>query len=287
MNVLIVGKNSYVGQTTAAYFAKKNPAPRVDAISVREDDWRRQDFSGYDAVIFTAALVHRPDITDPALYEKINTILPYEFACHVKAQGVRHFVYLSTVSVYQARRTIPKACVIDNATPLNPDSVYGQSKLAAERRLAELDGDGFHVSVIRSTYVYGKDCRGNHIASQCRMTKLLPFIPKAFPDVAMAMVYCDNLAELCWLIVNSHCSGTYMAQDQSPLSTYRIMRIIAETKSIKRIHIPCSWLFRLFSWVGLMRRIYGGVVYAEELARCPLGEYRLISPEEGIRRAIQ
>jgi len=286
MKVLIAGKSSFVGQTVAAYFAKMDPTICTQAISVRGENWRQQDFSGYDAVIFTAALVHRPDITDPKCYEQINTVLPYEFAGYVKGQGVKQFVYLSTVSVYRARRTLPKAFVIDGNTPLAPESVYGKSKLAGEEKLRSLQGDGFHVSVIRSTYVYGRDCRGNHIATQCRLTRLLPLMPKAFADVPMGMVYCDNLAHLCWLIVNSHCSGTYMAQDKDPLSTFQIMKIIGKEKGLKRPAVPCTWLFRLFRWFGPIRRIYGGVVYAEELAACPLGEYRLISPEEGIKRSI-
>lgn len=286
MRILIVGKTSFVGQTVAAYFLKMDSEVQVDSISVRGEDWRQQDFSPYDAVVFTAALVHRPDITDPKEYEKINTILPYEFACYVKAQGVKRFVYLSTVSVYQAGRSLPKAFVIDGSTPLKPSSVYGQSKLAGEERLRTLEGEDFRVSVIRSTYVYGKDCRGHHIATQCRLTKLLLLMPKAFKDVPMGMVYCDNLAHLCWLIVNSDCSGTYMAQDKDPLSTYQIMRIIAREKGLKRPSVPCTGLFRLFSRLGPMRRIYGGVVYSEELSACPLGEYRLVSPEEGIKRSI-
>lgn len=286
MNILVVGKTSFVGQTVAAYFAKIVPAPRVDAISVRGEDWRKQDFSGYDAVIFTAALVHRPDITDPREYEKINTVLPWEFACHVKAQGVKQFVYLSTVSVYQAQRTLPRAFVIDENTPLKPASVYGQSKLAGEERLRGVEGDGFHVSVIRSTYVYGKDCRGHHIATQLKLTRMLLLMPKVFRDVPMGMVYCDNLAHLCWLVVNSNCSGTYAAQDKEPLSTYEIMKIMAGEKGWKRPGVPCNALFRLFSGLSPMRRIYGGVVYSEALAACPLGEYRLVSPREGIKRSI-
>lgn len=286
MNILIVGKTSFVGQTTAAYFSKIDPTTQVDSISVRGEDWRNRDFSGYDAVIFTAALVHRPDITDPTEYEKLNTRLPYEFAKLVKGQGVGQFVYLSTVSVYQAQRSLPKPFIIDGTTPLKPASVYGQSKLAGEEKLRTLEGEGFHVSVIRSTYVYGKNCRGHHIDTQLKLTRMLPLLPKAFADVPMGMVYCDNLAHLCWLVVRSNRSGTYMAQDKNPLSTYQIMSLMAAEKGLKRPSLPCTGLFRLFSRLSPMRRIYGGVIYSEDLATCPLGEYRLISPEEGIKRTI-
>lgn len=283
MKILIVGKNSYVGRSVQAWFAKKESAPVVEAISVREDGWRQMDFSDCDAVIFTAALVHRPDITDTELYEKLNVQLPLDFARHVKRQGVERFVFLSTVSVYKASRSLPEGCVIDSTTPLEPDSLYGQSKLRAERVLAELDDESFHVSVIRSTYVYGPGCRGTHISALRRLARTLPVLPKAFPKAALGMVYHENLAELCWLIVHSDCSGIYMAQDAAPLSTYQVLK----TMEPKKPEFPCTALFRPFVWASLVKRLFGGSRYSEELSRCPLGNYQLVSPAEGIRRTIE
>lgn len=283
MRILIVGKNSYVGQSVRAWFTQKEPAPVVEAISVRDDSWRKRDFSGFDAVIFTAALVHRPDITDPELYERLNVRLPLEFACHVKSQGVPQFLFFSTVSVYKAQRSLPKGCVIDSATPLEPASLYGQSKLRAERLLSELDDETFHVSVIRATYVYGPGCRGTHISALHRLARVLPILPKAFTGIALGMVYHENLAELCWLIVHSGCSGTYMAQDAFPLSTYQVLKVMVPGKP----GLPCTALLRFFSWTPLMKRLFGGSRYSEELSRCPLGNYQLTSPEEGLRRTIE
>lgn len=282
MKVLIVGKNSFVGQGIGAYFSRKQPRPEVSFLSVRDDGWKQQDFSAFDAVIFTAALVHRPDVTDWESYERINVKLPSEFARHVKAQGVKQFIFFSTVSVYAAERTLPRGFVINEDTPLEPPSMYGKSKLQAEGLLQTLMDEEFHVSIIRPTYVYGKGCRGRHIAVQNMLATKLPVLPRAFEDVKMGMVYIDNLAELCWLIANSHQSGIYHAQDGAPMSTYEILKIMAPQKR----SVPCTWLFRLFAGLSPVKRLFGGSAYGKEMVKCVLGDYQIVPMEEGIRRTI-
>lgn len=282
MNVLIVGKNSFVGQGIGAWFLQKQPAPNVSYLSVRDDGWKKQELSAYDVVIFTAALVHRPDVTDWMEYERINVQLPWEFAQQAKAQGVKQFVFFSTVSVYRAERTLLKGTLITADTPLDPPSMYGKSKLLAEKKLQTLMDDTFHVSIIRPTYVYGKGCRGRHIEVQRKLAKYLPVLPRAFEDVKMGMVHIDNLAELTWLIANSDQSGIYHAQDGEPMSTYEILKTMAPQK----YGLPCSWLLRPLAGVSLVRRLFGGSAYSEGMARCQLGEYQLVSMVDGIRRTI-
>lgn len=283
MNILIVGKNSYIGQGVGDWIHRNAPQARVDYISVRDDGWKQMDLSGFDTVIFTAALVHRPDVTDWAQYEAVNISLPFQFARYAKAQGVKQFLFMSTVSVYQAQRTLPKATVITADTPLSPASLYGKSKLLAEQQLQTLAEESFQVSIIRATYVYGKGCRGRHIAVQRQLARRLPLLPKAFPDVPMGMVYIDNLAQLCWLIANSGQSGIYHAQDKAPCSTWQILKIMAPGKK----SVPCQWFFRLLAGLSPVKRLFGGAVYQEALARCSLGDYQRISMADGIRRSIQ
>ena len=282
MKVLIVGKNSFVGQSVGAWFAQKEPHPQVDDLSVRDDSWKAMDLSGYDTVIFTAALVHRQDVTDWEQYERINVTLPWEFAKQAKTQGVKQFIFFSTVSVYQAERTLPAGTVITPDTPLNPLSMYGKSKLLAERKLQTLMDDNFHVSIIRPTYVYGKGCRGRHVAVQQKLAQYLPLLPKAFEHVKMGMVYIDNLAELAWLIANSDRSGIYHAQDKTPMSTHEILQTMAPKKKT----IRCQRLLRLISSVSVVERLFGGSAYTEELASCDLGEYQIVTMGDGIRRTI-
>ncbi len=283
MNILIVGKNSFIGQGIGQWFAKKQPRPCVDFISVRDDGWKGMDLSGYDAVIFTAALVHRPDVTEEAEYFRLNAQLPYEFARFAKAQGVRQFLFFSSVSAYQSGRSLPGGCIINAQTPLTPDTLYGKSKRRGEDLVQGLADAHFHVSIVRPTYVYGKDCRGIHIAVQQKLSRMLPILPKAFQKVKLGMVYIDNLSELCWLIVQSHRSGVYHAQDARCLSTWEALKVMAP----KKWSLPCTWLFLPFCRWSPVQRLFGGSCYDADTARCDLGDYQLISPAEGLRKSIK
>lgn len=282
MKILIVGKNSFIGQGIGRWFAQKQPQPRVDYLSVRDEGWKTMDLSGYDAVIFTAALVHRPDVTDEGEYFRLNAELPYEFARYAKAQGVEQFLFFSSVSVYRSGRSLPGGCIISLRTPLEPNTLYGKSKRKGEQLVQSLADDRFHVSIVRPTYVYGKDCRGIHIAVQHKLSRLLPILPRAFRKVTLGMVYIDNLSELCWLIVHSRCSGVYHAQDARCLSTWEALKVMAP----KKWSLPCTWLFLPFCRLSPVQRLFGGSCYDTDTARCPLGNYQHISPEEGLRRSI-
>lgn len=282
MKILIVGENSFIGRGVGAWFAKKQPAPEVEYISVRDDGWKTMDLSSYDGVIFAAALVHRPEVRDWEQYELLNVMLPVAFAKYAKAQGVKQFLFFSSVSVYAMGRSLPKHGQIDANTPLKSVSFYGKSKLQAEEQLQQLTDECFCVSVVRPVFVYGKGCRGKHIAVLESLAKKIPVLPRAFTDVKMGMVYIDNLAELCWLIVNSGCSGVYHAQDKEPLSTYEVLHTICPQKR----SISCTGLVRPFMKIKLIRKLFGGFRYTEEVAACKLGEYRVVSAEEGIRRTV-
>ena len=139
------------------------------------------------------------------------------------------------------------------------------------------------MSIVRSSYVYGPGCRGRHLEAKALLARKLPWLPEAFGNVKMGMVYIDNLAELCWLIVQSGCSGVYHAQDRAPMSTIEILRSLApEKKSIR-----CQRLLQPFAQMSLLNRLFGGVVFSEDLSQCSLGEYREVSMADGIRRAVE
>lgn len=157
------------------------------------------DLSHVDVVIFTAALVHRPEVTDWEEYHRLNAQLPYRFAQYVKAQGVTQFAFFSSISVYDSDRSLPKGRVITAGSELTSPTLYGKSKIMGENLVRSLKNERFHVSIVRPSYVYGQGCRGQHLETFRHLARRLPVLPKAFPEVKMGMVYIDDLAELCWL----------------------------------------------------------------------------------------
>lgn len=287
MNLLIVGKTSYIGTHMGQYILTREPDAAVTYLSVRNDDWKTMDLSGYDAVIFAAAIVHRKDIKDPDVYHRVNTLLPFEFAKKAKAQGVGYFVFLSTAAVYGVEKRLPHTAVISADTPLNPVKPYGKSKLEAEKLLHTLEDDDFLLSVIRTINVYGKDCPGNYISQFMKIAKLLPVHPKAFPDAKQGFAHVDSLSRLAYLILKSDHGGTYHAQDPQTVSAFDILQSLSKGMGIKRWGLPCQMPMSLFSWFPLVVKFFGGVAYDPALTQCDLGDYHAISCMEGLTKLME
>ena len=283
MKVLIVGKNSYIAQRVGAWFIKKPAPPEVESISVRDDSWRQLDLSAFDAVIYTAAIVHRKDDVPEELYDAVNAQQPFAFAQAAKAAGVRQFVFLSTMGVYGQVKKLPAGNVVDAQTPLKPFPGYGSSKLKGERLIQSLADESFRVSIIRPANVYGKGCKGGYISGFAKITSMLPVLPRAFEESRQGMLFVDNLAELCWLAVHADCSGVYPAQDRTPVSAYDIMRAMAECICPKKKTLRGEAALKLIQGNALVTKLFGGVSYAEDYAKCPLGDYQLVEFREAIR----
>ncbi len=76
----------------------------------------RKDFLEYDVVYHVAGIAHRKETKENReLYYAVNRDLAYEVAKKSKQDGIKQFIFLSTMSVYGL-----ESGVIDEYTPLNP-----------------------------------------------------------------------------------------------------------------------------------------------------------------------
>lgn len=283
MKILIVGKNSYIAQRVGAWFLRKPAPPEVAFISVRDDSWKQLDLAGFDAVLYAAAIVHRKDAVPQELYDAVNAQQPFAFAQAAKAAGIRRFVFLSTMAVYGQGKKLPAGNIVDAQTPLEPDSFYGSSKLKGERLIQSLADETFRVSIIRPANVYGKGCKGGYISGFAKITSVLPVLPRAFEEAKQGMLFVDNLAELCWLAVHADCSGVYPAQDRTTVSAYDIMRAMADCICPKKKALRGEAALKLVRGNALVTKLFGGISYAEDYAKCPLGDYQLVEFRDAIK----
>jgi nucleoside-diphosphate-sugar epimerase len=106
---------------------------------------------GVDEVIHLGGLVGDPACAyDEELTIDINLAATRTIAEVAKGNGVRRFIFASTCSVYGA-----SDAVLDEASPLNPVSLYARTKIASERVLLELADDLFQPIIIRFGTIYG------------------------------------------------------------------------------------------------------------------------------------
>lgn len=287
MNILIAGKNSYIGRHVGRYILEQEPDARVTYISVRDDSWKAMDLTEYDGVVFAAAIVHHKEITDPEVYHRVNTVLPFEFAQKAKAEGVKRFVFLSTAAVYGQGKTLPKTNIITADTPLAAEDPYGKSKLDAERLLQTLEDENFLLTLVRTINVYGRDCPGNYISVFMKIAKRLPVHPKAYTDVKQGFVHVRSLARLCYLSLKADVGGIYHAQDPETVSAYEILQSLSKAMGIKRLSLPCHGLMRLLPPVSPVMKLFGGVTYDPALTACPLGDYHVVECKEGLAGLLE
>lgn len=157
--VLITGKNSYIGKSIKEHLLRDPVNYCVNAISVRENSWISESFTDQDVVIHVAALVHKSEKREnPAQYVKINRDLAEEVARTAKLNGVRHFIFLSTMAVYGLEGKIGNNVVITERTPVDPKTLYAKSKVEAEKKIIALEDSNFKVTILRPPMVYGPNC---------------------------------------------------------------------------------------------------------------------------------
>lgn len=252
--ILITGKNSYIGTKFEEWLSRYHDEYEVDRINLRDESWKELDFSKYDVVYHVAGIAHRKETNENRdLYYKVNRDLAYEVAKKSKDDGVKQFIFLSTMSVYGLETGI-----IDENTPLKPNNAYGKSKLEAEELIKSLEDKSFMVAIIRPPMVYGKDCKGNYQ----RLSKLAVKTP-IFPDVdnKRSMIYIDNLSEFIRLLIDNCSSGLFLPQNSEYVNTSEMVRLIAEVHGRKIIMTRLFNLLLSLLNISTVNKVFGNLIY--------------------------
>lgn len=120
---------------------------------VRFESDRRIALRDVEAVVHLAAIVGDPACKkDPDLAKTINLDATCYLADQARAAGVREFIFVSTCSNYGISDSSQLAT---EESPLNPVSLYAETKVAAEKYLLANVADGFAPTVLRLATVYG------------------------------------------------------------------------------------------------------------------------------------
>lgn len=273
--LLITGTSSYIGNSLESWLKKSDGKYAVDKISLRGDGWKTVEFSNYDSIFHVAGIVHIKETPENReSYYKVNSDLAFEVAQKAKAEGVRQFIFLSTMSVYGF-----ESGSIDRGTPLNPNTSYGKSKLQAEERLESLVEENFKLAVLRPPMVYGRGCKGNY-PKLSRLARKMPLFPKI--DNARSMVYIDHLSEFTRHLIDGEKGGLFFPQNSEYVSTSEMVRLIGEFNGKKII------MTKLFNPIiktlrtGTVEKVFGSLTYDKEMSICEK-DYQLFEFKDTIR----
>ena len=274
--ILIIGAESYIGTSLEKWLSRYPLEYNIETIDVRLDDWRNEDFSSFDVAFHVAGIAHVKETrSNRQLFYRVNRDLAYEVALKAKSEGVKQFMFVSSIYVYGLQKG-----VIDKNTPLEPRTSYGKSKLEAEKLVKSLEDHRFTVTILRPPMVYGKGCKGNYP----RLAKLALIAP-VFPDIdnKRSMIHIDNLCEFVKVLIDNRLGGTFFPQNPEYVKTSEMVRLIARShgKEIRltRIFNPIIKMLR----IPVVAKVFGDLVYSKDLSSSGL-EVRMISLEESIHR---
>lgn len=281
-NVAIIGKDSYIGGHIAVALREKGfSVVEVDAL---DDRWADFDFTTVDTVIHVAAIVHRKDIADPAVYENVNVKLPLAVVERAAAAGVLQFVFMSSMAVYGRGHVLQDCCIVPDS-PLCPKTEYAKSKLQAEQALQQSIDSSMVLSIVRPPSVYGRGCKGNLFYRYEKIASLLPRIPACEPDCLQGLLYIDNLCSAIYAIINDRKAGCFHPQDSSLLTMTEILCEIQRCRSGKSyVSDALGRLVSLFSFMPVYQKLFGAVYYADCFAEQEALSSSILTTREGLRR---
>lgn len=289
--ILITGANSYIGTAVESWLVQYEERYTVETVDMIDGTWREKDFSEYDVVYHVAGIAHadvgKVSEETKAFYYKINTDLAVETAKKAKSEGVKQFIFMSSMIVYGESGGFGHAKMIYKDTIPSPANFYGDSKWQADQNIQKLEDESFKVVIVRPPMMYGKGSKGNY-PTLAKIAKKLPIFPNI--QNQRSMLHIDNLCEFIRLIIENEESGIFFPQNKEYSQTSQLVQMIAASTGR---HIMLTKLLNPFVWIascipgkvsGLVNKAFGNLTYDKEMSVYPQGTYQIVSLEESIEK---
>jgi nucleoside-diphosphate-sugar epimerase len=209
-------------------------------------------FAGQDVVFHLAAQVHSHQNITLADFRLVNSLGVEILALKAAINGVRRFVYLSSIGV-NGSNTIG-ADQFSEDSEVKPYDFYSTSKLEGEQRLRSVQKmTGMEVVIVRPPLVYGGMAHGNFARLMWAVSRGVP-LPLGSLRNQRDMIYIGNLVDVLGAVAaHPSASGkTFVVSDGQSISTTELLLRLANA-----LGVPS----RLFSfpplWLGLAAKAIG------------------------------
>lgn len=195
-----------------------------------------------DVVVHTAAMVS--DWDDSRRFREVNVEGTRALLDEALRQGVRRFVYVSTIDVFGFRR---RQTISEGSVRLCPRHPYSRTKVEAENLAWSCGRRGLEVSVVYPGWIYGPGDR--HFVPELvdgLRTGALPHFDRG--ELPIALTYSENLADAIALVATSEeaAGEGYIVADDLGLTFGAFLDVIAREVGVgpPRFSLPfaAAWL---------------------------------------------
>lgn len=282
MKILLTGTTGYITCSIEKSLSDLHEQYEVHKQSVRNYPNGFQIPTDTDVIIHAAALVHKKETNYTEHdYFKVNCDLTIAIAAKAKAEGVKQFIFLSTMAVFGTNDDVTE---INEHSLLSPTTMYGKTKLEAEKRLLEMEDTNFVVTIIRPPMVYGFDCSGNY-ALLSKLAKITPVFP--YVQNARSMIFIDNLTEFIRQLIVNKDAGIFHPQDRESIQTSEMVKEIANVhnRQIRLSKISGIMLNKFFRKHHIVLKVFGDLTYSKALSNYRDNSYQKVNFKEAIKKS--
>ena len=195
------------------------------------------DFTGVDCVIHCAAYSHYNDRCNYDDFIRVNRDASIELARVSAKQGVKRFIFLSSVKV-NGESTLDGLSFTPSDRS-NPHDVYARSKYEAEIGLLKISRNSdLEIVIIRIPLVYGPGVKGNFLSIVNLIKKGVP-LPFLNIHNKRSFLALDNLIDFLVLCIDATRSRyaanqIFLCSDGENISTGTLIKRIAKVYGIKK-----------------------------------------------------
>ncbi len=295
MTPFITGSGGFIGTALCAAMAQ---AGHAVVKGVRDEEGHYAVPLGVDVAIHLAALVPLLGEAGTELqahhlqahFQKINTQGTEALARQCAQQGVRRFIFMSSIKVLGEGKDTPYR----EDDLAMPSDAYAISKWEAEARLRQIEREtGMEVVIVRPPLVYGSGVKGNFLKLMQTIDqhRSLPLpLPLGAIKNKRSLMYVGNLVDFVMTCaVHPKAAGrTFLVSDGFDVSTPELVRYIARAlgRPALLLPFPVSWMQALGAILGkqaAVQRLVGSYTVDTELTQQVLGWQAPYSLPDGIQ----
>jgi len=299
----ITGINGFIGHALSSYLQKqgisvhgsvRKQATISPSIYVTGDIDGNTDWTiplhQVDNIVHLAGTVHRPDVQDPAVYQRAIVDATINLTQQAAKVGVKRLVYVSSAHVYGVETNSE---LITENHPCHPRTVYAKAKWQAEQWLQQfMSKTSLEIVIVRLPLVYGSGVRGN-FAQLIKLVKTFPCLPFGCATQLRSLIGLENVvAFLYHCMVHPRAINTiFNISDDCDLSTRQLCEKIAKLLHKKRVLLSVPpILMQKVLWLcnkeSLYYKLFGSVRLDISLAKKQLAWHSPMSVDAQLQSTL-